>query len=613
MMNRTGFARLPGLAALVVAPAALLLASGCNSQCTRVTREASVKPAPTAPAMPTPSMLGFDTTEGLPELTAGLTPPDLTEDGAWARGTAEVEIMDTRTFDPQIQVNEFEGEPRIVKNLLPPHHREKPNRQGPANGLVAGEITDRVNTDPGPLFPAISQTPWSPPDPTLAVGPNHIVETVNMDIAWYDKQGNLQFQSRMDSTGNPGFFEGIGAGDFTFDPKCFYDHLSQRFVVLALEVYGSTQAWIDIAVSDDSDPNGVWYKYRTDARVQVGSSQYWVDYPGFGYDAQAFYVNGNLFKLNGGGGGFAGVLFRSFDKTPLLNGQAAVYTDVRNGNAGSVQGAQHFGANPVPYFIEHWSSTSLMMTAVKNPLTAPQIVTREFTVPSYSTPSGGAPNNGGTLDVLDGRMINAMWRDGSLLTGHGVRIGGKNQSRWYEVATNGWPNSGQNPSLIQSGNIDGGSGVHTWFPALYSNGVGDIGLVTAHSSSSQYASVQYTGRKVGDTAGTMGALTLAKIGNQAVDGRWGDYFDMALDPDGNTFWICGEYYENGGWGTWISSFTISDPCGADYNGDGVVDTRDVLAFLNDWSAGTGGADWNDDGSIDTRDVIAFLNDFNAGC
>ncbi|HZW09548.1 MAG TPA: GC-type dockerin domain-anchored protein, partial [Phycisphaerales bacterium] len=587
-------------AGALLASLSLLATGGCSSS--EGERGASIqggKPAPVAAAP-----VRFDTVQGFPELAASSTPPNLTEAGSWARGSAEPEVMDTRTFPQQIQAMDFAGEPTLIKHTLPPHHRQRTIRNGAPNGLVAGEITGKATTKGGALFPALDQTPWSPPDPTLAVGLNHVVQTVNMDIAWYDKQGNEQFRARLDSTGNPGFFETIGAGNFTFDPKCFYDHLEDRFIVVALEVY-TNQAWIDIAVSDDGDPNGTWYKYRTDARVNVGGNLYWVDYPGLGFDGEAYYVNGNLFPLNNGG--FGGVLFRSFDKSALLSGQTAVYTDVRNGNAGSVQAAQHFGANPTPYFVEHWSTTSLMLTAIRNPLSAPQIVTRELTVPAWSYPSGGAPNNGGFLDVLDARMINAMWRDGSLVTGHGVRIGGKNQSRWYEIATNGWPDSGQNPTLLQSGNIDGGSGVHTWFPALYSNDAGAIGLVTAASSSSQYASVQYTGRKQSDPAGTMGALTVAKIGSAAADGRWGDYFDMALDPDGRTFWLCGEYYEGAGWGTWISSFTVS--CPADFNGDGVVNTQDVLAFLNVWAAGDPDADWNGDGAVNTQDVLAFLNEY----
>lgn len=59
----------------------------------------------------------------------------------------------------------------------------------------------------------------------------------------------------------------------------------------------------------------------------------------------------------------------------------------------------------------------------------------------------------------------------------------------------------------------------------------------------------------------------------------------------------------------------ADPpaCQADFNGDGSVNTLDVLAFLNAWNAGDGSADINGDGVVNTQDVLAFLNLWNAGC
>ncbi len=54
-------------------------------------------------------------------------------------------------------------------------------------------------------------------------------------------------------------------------------------------------------------------------------------------------------------------------------------------------------------------------------------------------------------------------------------------------------------------------------------------------------------------------------------------------------------------------------CGADFNADGSVNTLDVLAFLNAWSAGDSTADFNHDGAINTLDVLAFLNAWSAGC
>ncbi len=56
-----------------------------------------------------------------------------------------------------------------------------------------------------------------------------------------------------------------------------------------------------------------------------------------------------------------------------------------------------------------------------------------------------------------------------------------------------------------------------------------------------------------------------------------------------------------------------NPCPADFNNDGAVNTLDVLAFLNAWSAGDPSADFNGDGSINTLDVLAFLNAWSTGC
>ncbi|MFG0260079.1 MAG: choice-of-anchor tandem repeat NxxGxxAF-containing protein [Phycisphaerales bacterium JB041] len=64
---------------------------------------------------------------------------------------------------------------------------------------------------------------------------------------------------------------------------------------------------------------------------------------------------------------------------------------------------------------------------------------------------------------------------------------------------------------------------------------------------------------------------------------------------------------------WTDARNASFPCRADVNLDGAVDTRDVVAFLNLWSARGWGADFTDDGVFDTRDVVAFLNSWTEGC
>jgi probable HAF family extracellular repeat protein len=71
-----------------------------------------------------------------------------------------------------------------------------------------------------------------------------------------------------------------------------------------------------------------------------------------------------------------------------------------------------------------------------------------------------------------------------------------------------------------------------------------------------------------------------------------------------------------GWGRLLGvprAFLLTPKCFADFNGDGTVDTRDFVAYLNAWATGDPSADIDGDGLVDTRDFIAYLNLWAAGC
>lgn len=544
---------------------------------------------------------------------------DLTDEGAVSWGTAPVEIIDTRLFKPQIQAGlDWDGQSRLVKEVLPPHKRHAPPPEGPRNDLPVGGVMDVVRTAPGPQFPGIDlggSGGWIPPDPTLAVGPEHIVTTVNMAIAFYAKDGTLEFSALLNSAGNPGFFETVGAGWFTFDPKCYYDQYDQRFVVIAPEVYFDEQtAWLCIAVSDDNDPHGIWYKYRTDCVITVGNNTYWLDYPGLGFDQDAIYVTGNLFGLNEGGWG--GVLFRTFDKAPLLVGQPASYVDLRDENAASVQVAQHFGTPAAPYFVSVASTSSLKIHAILDPLTNPTLVHTRVTVPYFAYPTGGAPNVGGVLNIVDQRIFNVHWRDGNLYAAHTIHAGGKNFARWDHLLTNDWPYGGE-VTWVQSGKVGGGEEVHTFFPAVYSNKYHGVGLVLGSCSPSTTPAVQITGRNADDPEGEMGALTPIKIGSHGADGRWGDYFGIATDPVNDAlFWVIGEYQNAAGWATWISSFSVIT-CEGDFDRDRVIGLSDLALLLGNYGMASGATyeegDLSGDGAVDLVDLSILLSVYMTTC
>ena len=538
---------------------------------------------------------------------------NLTIENSFEKGTAEPTIIDTRSFSNPIQFFEpFEGEIRSSADFRPPTNELPYADIGLETDLVAGGLNGNRRVATKSHFPGISQTQWTPPDPSVAVGPNHIVQTVNMTISITDKSGAVQFQQLLNATDVPGFFDEVDAGGFVFDPKCFYDHYSNRFFIVACEVYDEDtfESYITFAVSDDNDPNGIWYKYRTDAVIQVGTSTYWVDYPGVGFDQNGMYVTANLFLLQGNGPNFANSLFRSFAKAPLLNGETAEFTSIRNPDASSVQSAQCFGQNQTPFFVSRNTTTRLRLIALIDPFGSPSFNTSFVTVPEYSSPPD-VPNGsvGDFLDPVGDRVMNVQWRDGRLWTCHAIadNSGTRAIARWYEFETGNWPTSGE-PSLVQSGNIDLGSGYSTFFPAIYTDANGNAAMVMARSRSGEFASVAVAGRLESDPFGTMGNVEVLEVGSASFDGRWGDYFDIALDPiDNSTFWVTGQVSEDFGWQTVVNSFTLL--LVGDINGDGVIDLLDVEPFVDLLISGeyNAVADINGDGVVDLLDVGPFVS------
>jgi len=64
---------------------------------------------------------------------------------------------------------------------------------------------------------------------------------------------------------------------------------------------------------------------------------------------------------------------------------------------------------------------------------------------------------------------------------------------------------------------------------------------------------------------------------------------------------------------YVELVDLTQPCRGDWNGDGVVDFNDFLAFLNDTNAGLPIADLNGDGVVDFNDFLEFLNYYNTPC
>ncbi|GMV26017.1 MAG: hypothetical protein AMXMBFR58_20480 [Phycisphaerae bacterium] len=443
---------------------------------------------------------------------------------------------------------------------------------------------------PGAMFPGsdTGSSPFQPPDLTVAVGPSNVIMTANSLLSIYDKDGTPVQEIML--FGSSGLFGDQGAGGFVFDPKCLYDALEDRFVIVALEYYQSPRlSSILIAVSDPGDAQN-YTTFRTDSKQPItGVGDTWFDYPGFGYDANCYYVTGNLFTF-GDFAAFRGVKFRCFNKAKLFNGQAIEnFKDVDDytRSFASVQASQHMSQTATPYFVSVAAineNTLLQVHSIKDPIANPTRFIKVAQVPyGYDGPDyilaccedATDPGCGaGFINTVDDRVFNAVWRDGNLYTAHHFTdLNGIVTARWYQVATNNWPlDTSQSPLFVQGGDIPGGSApdgrpIHTFFPAIHVAGSGNVGVVLGMAVDGECAQVAYAGRLVADPAGAMSAPVAVKAsdGQDQDEFRWGDYYGIAVDPiDDETFWGIGQWNkqfldlpgENDGWSSWIFSFDV---------------------------------------------------------
>ena len=426
------------------------------------------------------------------------------------------------------------------------------------NSLKAGSLMSAIRGSKGPLFPAVDATGWTPPDPDLAVGPNHVVAVVNSSVAFFTKAGVKQFQQTAGT-----FFTGMGAGSFIFDPKAFYDRAHGRYVIVFLEQDDPSQtSKLLFAVSDDNDPNGTWFRYRIESKLVINNIGYWLDYPGFGYNSEAYVVSGNMFGFSTG---FAGVQFITIPTAQATIGATVTATSLRDSSGASAQVAEMVTDVPGKvYALSRNGSTVLRLYSINNPGGSPSVSFTSVTVPSSSSPTGDAASTSGRfLDTLDGRVFNVTWRDGRLVAAHNFQNGSFAGSRWYEVATNNYP--GAAPTLIQSGNI-GSASQNYFMPAISVNSQGSISAIFTGSSTSITANLNFAGRQSSDPAGSMGAPTLleSSAGTNYSQGRWGDYFGVDVDPsDDVTFWGIGmTVASTNNWRTSIFSWTIAPPAPA---------------------------------------------------
>jgi hypothetical protein len=394
-----------------------------------------------------------------------------------------------------------------------------------------------------------------PPDVHGAVGPNHVVTTLNARVIIHNKTTGAVISSvSLDN-----FWSGLNSGSFTadaFDPKIYYDPFSNRWVFVACGNSRSPESSLLLGVSANTDPTGVWNLYRFDVDA---TDVNWFDYPSCGYNKNWFVVTGNIFPTVSGP--FVGVKIFVFDKTDLYNAGALSVTTFDDEDGFTIVPAETFDNSlNTLYMMEEYSGDGYWrMTQITGTGPSPTYsvlggisigAANEYSYTSGAANSSSLPQLGSVNKISsnDARIQNMVYRNGFLWATQTVFKG----NTVPKPAAVQWLKFNTSPSLSlnQFGRVDDPTNaVQFAYPSISVNANDDVLLGFSKFSDSQYASAAYAYRKSSDAAGTMQDPYQYKTGEASyfktyggTRNRWGDYSVTAIDPSNDLdFWTQQEF------------------------------------------------------------------------
>lgn len=428
-------------------------------------------------------------------------------------------------------------------------------------------------------FAGIPNQPLNPPDPTLCVGPNHVIQMINGSsgalFKVYNKTGGqVVAQTFLDAITGKG---GLG------DPIALYDQLADRYILTEFNNTSETGSeGLTFAVSQTPDPAGAWFVYF------FSTGTIFPDYPKLSVWNDAYYATTNDFTAS-----YVGSSVYAFDRAKMLAGNATA--TMQKFTLGTTN--KHFSMCPVllqgttlppagtggliAYMADDaWTSStadvdSIGMFEFKVNFTTPSLSTvvanSSLAVAAYKSDictatRGQCITQPGTtvkVEALHQKIQNQpVYRrfgayEGIVMThvvDKGSNIAGV---RWYELrkTTGGWGVYQQSTYAPDNTN--------RFLPSICYDANGNIGLAynVSSSATSVFPGARYTGRKECDPLNTLTYTEDVLIAGTASNAstRYGDYNHLVCDPDGVTFWFTCEYNAASTWSTRIAAFTL-DPC-----------------------------------------------------
>ena len=458
--------------------------------------------------------------------------------------------------------------------------------QGPSTSVLTSSFDGNGTTDNS----AVGFGLLAPPDPVLCVGPNHVVQMINLVHKVFNKSGTLlsgplKFSTIASTSTDDG------------DPITLYDHIADRYILMQFSsLFTSGSESLIFCVSQTNDPTGSYYVYEF---LTPGK---FPDYPHVGIWNNSYVVTTHNFNVQGTA--YLGQGFWAFDRNKMVSGEPTV-TGIAFNTTGttdggylpaSFEGFKTPDPTSQPTFItfdadEFGGSDRLLIRTLTpnfvNPASSVLSSATSLPVAAFDarSPSASPIEQQGTavrLDAIADRMMSRIiYRRfdnyESLVMNYAVNVSGVSPTsattyqaatRWYELTratpASAWTVNQQ--STFSPTAISGTTGINRWMGCAGIDQRGNMALAYSRSSTTNFPDIYYAERKKTDPVSTLGSEQVfhASGGSQThSSGRWGDYSAMTTDPsDEETQWFTAEYYAataSVNFKTRIGSFKINDP------------------------------------------------------
>ncbi|HET7028683.1 MAG TPA: hypothetical protein VFI28_13400 [Candidatus Limnocylindrales bacterium] len=447
-----------------------------------------------------------------------------------------------------------------------------------------------------------------PPDPWIAVGPDHVVQAVNLLVRMTGRTGGSPLDTAL-----PTFFA-VPDGGFDAHPRIVFDSVHQRWVASEVSwdcspgsVDGEPAAtyghgYLDVAVSETIDPTGAWgpvfYRQYVDR---------FPDVPAVATTLDKVIQNTNVYEMGDGPGDcvtdtFVGADFTVTDWSDLIDGDDTVtaYTGPAIGESFSIrtanqQPASTASASWVGYSSDGSGGFDWAIGAVSGTVAAGTIETGGVAGPDVAGPPVEPPSprqpNGIVSSAIDSRITDAVQQGGRLfaVSTYGCTPAGDSVVRACVRVTQFDTSSS---ALVQDF-VVGLNGLDDYAGGIGLAGNGTLHVVWTRSGGaagaypSSYAAYQRSTDPVNSlSAPVLLAAGVANHGDGGGSAGWGAYVGVADDPQvPDAVWQANEYASaDGRWATKVSQLQTGGLHYVPIGPTRLVDTRTGLGISSSLKA-----------------------------